>query len=63
MKECLALASIAFIFCPWAVGCADLLMWAFSGAPLTSIPWRDVRGFVLLIWPIFWLIVVGLVTR
>lgn len=45
---------ICVIFFPWLIGIVDLAAWAVIGEQVTSIPWKSMRGAVLVLWPFAW---------
>lgn len=43
---------IVAIFWPWGIALADLAFWMVTGATTTSIPWRESRGTMMILWPV-----------
>lgn len=61
MKETvLVILGLLFIFFPWMIGIVDVLSWALLGSQLTNIPWEAGRGALLVLWPFFWLTLLGM---
>jgi len=54
LGDILGLALIALVMWPWLVGLVDLMAWLATGSQLSGIPWASKRGFVALVWPVFW---------
>lgn len=60
IKNIGALLLLLLIFWPWGVALIDTAFWAVSGNPITNIDWSGARGFVLSVWPLVWVIIVGI---
>lgn len=48
---------IVAIFWPWGIALADLGFWMVTGATTTGIPWRESRGTVMIVWPVFGVVI------
>lgn len=51
---------LIFIFWPWTLALCDLAYWGIHGAQMTPIPWGQVRGVVLILWPVLSLLAINL---
>lgn len=60
LQTVLDLLVLILILWPWTLALGDLAYWGIHGAQLTTIPWGQLRGVVLLIWPVAALLSVNL---
>lgn len=48
-----AVALLAVIFWPWALGALDAGWWIATGHQFSSLPWGSGRGVIAFLWPVF----------